>query len=374
MILFLYLVRELIFPIFLALGVISSILMMDQVYKFIPFLQTTGMDVKPLLRMALYSLPTILMIATPISLMIGTYIGIQRASSDYEVIAMRASGVSLGFIFRPVLFVSFVIALVVMAQAFYLSPLGVTKLEELKFNILKRQTKLNLSAGKINNFFGQRMIYFAEKDQNDLLRGVFIGEWDVPESRSVIEADRGRIDFDEKNQKILFRLSHGKIHQELEALNYRVINFEHLDYHLSPPRARQGNIPAKYLEESDSTSKMDTEMTINELYTNIGKVKPKSKPYFAYIDEMHGRIVTVLSCLSFAIFALPMAIYDPRNPKTGKFVYMILMMIVYYTIFSQARSLLVHGKASPAGVYLPLVFAVFIGLVNFLKVNYDLSS
>lgn len=160
----------------MTLGIIVSILLMDQIYQFIPLLQATHLEIPILGQMIAYSLPAILMVATPISFLISVFIGINRISTDYELIVMRASGISLSYLFKPVIFLSSLIMGFVLIQTFYLSPLGVTKLEKLKFDILKSQARVNLAVQRINNFLGQKLIYIFEKE-GDLLKGIFIADW-----------------------------------------------------------------------------------------------------------------------------------------------------------------------------------------------------
>lgn len=373
MTLFIYCAKELIFPFLLAEGVISSILLMDQIYRFIPFIQTSGMEISSLFLMVSYSLSPILMMSTPISMMIAIYIGIYRVSSDHEIIAMRSAGISLTFLVKPVLFVSGAIAIFSFVITMYLAPLGITNIEKLKFNIIKKQARLNLEAGEINNFWGKKMIFVARKKNDDLF-GVFIADWEQREESSIIEARRGRIHFDENNQKVLIQLTHGRIHAGSSEGSYQYIDFEHLDYDLEPMGIQLANLPARFKKEQGESGKLDVELTFDELVKKIGQLPPQSQSYFEYQDELHSRIVTVLSCIVFALFALPMGIFNPRNPKTGKFIYMIMMIIVYFVIFSQMRTLMVLGKIHPVMLYSPLVFSLVIGGLNFLKINHDIHS
>jgi len=374
MVLFFYFTKELVFPILLATGIIVSIMLMDQIYKIIPFVQATGVNASFVLSLVFYSIPTLLVLASPLGLMIGTYIGIQRGSADYEITAMRAAGISLSFLFKPVLFVSSLVALLVLVFSFFLSPISITKTEELKFNALKTHAKINLSPGKINNFFGQKLIYIFEKEEDDLLKGVLITDWKNPNQGSIIEATQGRISFDEGTRNISIQLKQGKIHNALEGGGYQLTEFQDLDYYILPPQRDQKNLPKRFRDSSKKRQKMDIAMTSTELLAAMESPDTPDDNAREYRDEFHARIVTVLSCISFALFALPMSIFDPRNPKAGKLMYMLLMIVVYFALFTQARSLFVKGRIHPISLYAPLVLALGVGLVNFLKINYDLSS
>ncbi len=374
MILFIYVVKELLFPLLLSTGVISTILLMNQIFEFIPFLQSTGVELNVLFEMIVYSLPPVLMISVPISLMIGIYAGISRLSADSELIVMRASGVSLTFFFKPVLSVAFVVSIFVMIQTFYLGPIGVTNLEDLKFNILKKQTRLNLTVKQINSFFGQKLIYIFDQS-DDLFKGIFIADWKSTKNSSVIEAESGKIYLDEVKHKIIFRLNNGKIHSVVDDDGYRIVTFKNLDYDLTPPETENQNVPHRFrTKNGERGSKMDTELTMDELLVELNKLPNNVKSYFEYVDEFHARIVTVLSCLCFAIFALPMGIYNPRSPKAGNIVYMVVVLIIYFLIYAQIRSMVTRGAVSPAALYLALLFVILNGLVKYFKINQNIDS
>ena len=58
------------------------------------------------LQLLLTTLPNIVVLTLPMSLLFGTLIAVGRLSSDSELIAMRASGLSLLSLYRPILLLS----------------------------------------------------------------------------------------------------------------------------------------------------------------------------------------------------------------------------------------------------------------------------
>ena len=373
MILFLYIAKELLFPFFLSTGVISSILLMEQVFQFMPFLQAGGVDGRSIAQIVLLSLPPALMIAMPISVMIGVYAGINRMSNDSEMVVIRSAGVSIWFISLPVTCVTFFIALFVSLQMGYLAPLSVTGLERLKFNILKKQTKINLSVGQINRFFGEKLIYIFQKE-GDLLKGVFISDWDSPLAAPIVEASLGRIYLDERLKKIIVHLEDGRVHQFLGDGAYQITDFAELDYNLRSFTPDRSHLPERFRRDQYSgAGKMNVEYTSRELWRIIEESKEGSKNYWEARDEFHGRIASVLSCFGFAIFALSMAIYNPRRSKAGNIVLMVAMMIGFFMIFYKARTMLAKGLISPSLVYVPIVLLLAIGLFRCHRINQDMG-
>jgi len=60
-------------------------------------------------RLLFLSLPHIIVLTVPMSLLFGILIAVGRLSSDSEIIAMRASGISARAIYRPVFLFSFLV-------------------------------------------------------------------------------------------------------------------------------------------------------------------------------------------------------------------------------------------------------------------------
>jgi lipopolysaccharide export system permease protein len=374
MILFFYLVKELIFPFVLTTGILSSIMLMDQLYKFVPFMQVVGLDLKLLFLVMFYSLPTILAMAIPVSLMIGTYVCTHRLTADYEITSIRAGGISLLFLFRPVLLVSVCSAFLVLLLTFFIGPLSTMKTDELKFNALKKQVKVNLAKKKINNLFNKNVIYVFDRGRDDTLYGILISDWNQPDKNSIIEAEKGKIEFDVKQKTMHFNLKNGRIHLLKKEGQYQITEFEVLDYQIPLPSLKRENLPQRYRQHNTKLSKPLLGMTISELMMSLETKGIDPLTRREYVGELHIRIVVVLSCIGFAIFALPMGIFNPRDPKTGKFISIIIVLIIFYIIFAQAQTLLIEGKTDVLALYLPLLFVLIITAISYLKINYDLGS
>ena len=366
MILYRYLVKELLFPFFLTLGVISSILLMDQIYKFLPFLQAMGLKLGYLGEMILYSLPANFMIAAPISLMVGIYYGVHRLCMDHEVVAMRAAGVSLAFLFRPVLFLSAILALITGLAAFYLAPWGVTSMEKLQYQIIKKQTNVSLSVQNVNNFFGQQMIYLFDKE-GDLFKGVIIAPWEAPLEGPIIQANSGRIAFDEERQRIQFLLFDGEIHYPGQPA-YRIVKYQSMDYDLMPPERDEESLSGDLKNLVAKKGKKDIEMLPQELWY-WAEHDPKEQLRREYKDEFHSRFVSAFSCIALAILALPLGVDDPRSPTAKGFIYLFLSLMLFFAFYAKSRSGYVNGQFPLILIYAPLVAATGLGLQLFRNLN-----
>src|SRR3954454_24509271 len=101
-----YLMTEILGPLGLGLLVYTFILLLRFLFASAEMIIRRGLPVSIVGKLLMLTLPNIVVLTLPMSLLFGTLIAVGRLSSDIELIAMRASGVSLLTLYRPVLLMS----------------------------------------------------------------------------------------------------------------------------------------------------------------------------------------------------------------------------------------------------------------------------
>lgn len=360
-------------PFLMVAGVISSILLMDQLYRFIPFLNSIGMQISPILKMLMYSVPTIFVSTAPISMLLGTYITLNRLAMDSEIIAMRASGISLGFLYKPVISFSIVVAIIIGFISLWLNPRSATALEELKFNLIKYQSKLNITPRVINKIGSE--IFFAFDKQEEELFDLFISNWDDPVNKPVIYAKKGQIDFMQDEQKVVMHLKDGMIHWFGNEDSHQVIQFDTFNYPVEFQSDQRKHLPQRFKDIGDSKAyKTDSELTISELNNVIEAAEGTSIEYHEYRTELHSRVVPPLACLTLTFLGLPIGIVNPRLGNRSGLLKILIVMIAFYVSYSKIYALSNDGVLSPYYLYVIPVIAIMLGIVYFLKANYDFEN
>ena len=306
----------------------------------------------------------------PISLAFGIWAGIHSFSLDSEIIALRASGVSLSFLFKPILALATVAAIVTGACTLYLSPMGVTALEEFKFQLLEQQSKVNIIPGQINKF-GNQLIYIIEKDKKKM-RGVFITNWKTPEKEVTIEAKRGILQLDPKTKRLVFHLEDGRLHLPSKGDESKLINFKEFDYNFALPQSDRSRLGKRF--QTGNRSRTDMSYTVTELNNILKQPKLKEKDIYEYSAELHARFVMILACIPLAIFALGLGITNPRVPKKTGLLFMILILILYFSAHTQFFVRADRGQASPYILYVTPFITLIFSLINFYRINYDYDT
>src|ERR1700693_2749599 len=87
----------------------------------------------------LSTLPPVLVFTIPMAVLVGVLIGLGRLSSDSEIVALHASGISLRRLLVPIGLVALGCGLGTLVLTFWLSPLSVRILRNLETRLLASQ-------------------------------------------------------------------------------------------------------------------------------------------------------------------------------------------------------------------------------------------
>ena len=109
MLLFRSIFFQLVLPFMMALGILTFILSMETVYRLIHLIVERGVSVFSVGMMLLYRLPQFLSVTLPLAIVISCVVLMVRLSTDYEISAMNAIGISIWEIGRPFFIFGFII-------------------------------------------------------------------------------------------------------------------------------------------------------------------------------------------------------------------------------------------------------------------------
>src|SRR5437870_5936413 len=97
-----YILKEILGPTVLGFAFYTFIILMRQLFEMAGLIIRRSLPASTVGQLLYLSLPNIVVLTVPMSLLFGILIAVGRLSSDSEIIAMRASGMSARTIFRPV--------------------------------------------------------------------------------------------------------------------------------------------------------------------------------------------------------------------------------------------------------------------------------
>ena len=97
-----YLLRELGSPFFLGLLIFTFVLLMQWVLDLIEMVISKGVNVTTVLELIVYIMPSFLVLTLPMGVLVATLTAFGRLSTDSEITAMKASGISFYTLYMPV--------------------------------------------------------------------------------------------------------------------------------------------------------------------------------------------------------------------------------------------------------------------------------
>ncbi|MBX7152814.1 LptF/LptG family permease [bacterium] len=259
-----YILREHIGPFFFALALITSMLVLNFVLQAMRYIIGKGISIQIILEYIIYNLAWIMVLVVPMSVLVATIMAFGRMSSDNEVTAIKAGGISFYSLIMPVLLASVMLAIALVEFNDKVLPVANHKARVLKKNIQNKRPTLSIEPGvfleDLENF---SMIVENKDELGSGIYGVTIVDKSQHNVWRTIVAEKGKIEIDESSEAMIVTLENGEIHEmnfrKMEA--YQTIHFA----------VHRVNIPVENLtlKKNDETFHNDREKNIQQLMDDV---------------------------------------------------------------------------------------------------------
>src|SRR5918911_3466122 len=210
-----YLLRQLAAPFLFALAAQTSLMLLSQVAKKFGALVGKGLPWTVIAEVFALSLPFIIAMTLPMAVLLAVLYTFSHLAADNEITAMRASGVSVYQVLRPVLAWGACMAAFNFVFVDQVLPRSNARLRALLIDIGRKKPTFELREQVINEVPPSQ--YFLRASRIDAatgrMRGVTIYDVGGEASRRIIYADSGSMAYAEGQTDLSLRLYDGSIHQ-----------------------------------------------------------------------------------------------------------------------------------------------------------------
>jgi len=319
---YLYVLKE-IFPIsFLGVMIFTIILLMDKILKLIELIVTRGVSAWRILMLLLFISPSFLTFTVPISVLLGTLLGIGRLSSDSEITAFKASGISLYQLYIPIFALSMAAYLFTTSLVLYGLPWGNRGFRATLYLIAQSRADVEIKERVFNDVFDGLVIYVDKVPvQGKKMEGILIYDERDKDRTNTIFAKEGFVVNDPKSHEVALRLIDGDIHRyEPKSNVYQKVQFSTYDLRLELAKIF-GSLEKKLKEH---------EMSVEEIKEKMAKMKQRGENTTPQEIEIHKRYAIPFVCLVFGLVGLPLGIQPRRSGRSHGFVFSILILLAYY--------------------------------------------
>ena len=286
-------------------------------------------------------MPFFLQFIIPMAVMVSVLLAFLRMSGDNEIVALKASGVSILRLLRPVLLFSFLGCLLTASIAIYALPNGRKASKALLYDIAVAHLDIGLKSRQFIDSFKGVLLYVHHINTADkTLTDIFIEDRRAQNMASTVIAPRGRMLLLPEKRVVVLQLFDGTIHQvDITQATANAIDFEAYNIRLDTSR----NIP-----RAGKGAKDEEEMGLSELKAYIDNAEKKDDQYYITLMEWHKKFSLPAACIMLAILGVPLGIQAKVSKRSFGIGLGLAFFLFYYLLLSLGW---VFGEA---GVYPPV--------------------
>ena len=352
--LYTHITKELMSPFILGLLIFTFILLTNRILKLMDLVVNKGVGLDEVIKLIMYLLPSFFMLTIPMSVLLAILITLGRLSADGELIAMKASGISLYQILPPFIALCVTGFLLTNMLSLLLLPQGNRAFRNQLFSLSKRHSEANLQERIFNDDFEGLIIYINEiPGQGKHMQGIVISDKRETEVPSLIIGEEGMIISDQNERKVTLRLFNGSIHRAAnDSLTYQKAIFKTYDMNLQLSN-----------EESENDTEIKySEQSIAALLKLITERSKENKSLIKIQTEIHKRFAFPFACVVLGLVGIPFGAYRRKGTRSYGFVLCIIILFLYYVFLNFGETMAKRGILYPAlGIWLPNVVLGIMG-------------
>jgi lipopolysaccharide export system permease protein len=315
-----YLLREHAAPFAVTLGGLTAVLLIGNMVKFAELVIAKGVNPLDLLRLIIYLVPYLISYTIPMACFVAMVLAFGRLSTDYELIAMRASGIAPGRLVAPLLVAALVISGGLLVLNDRIVPAAHLAFRRQLKAIGIKQPTAYLEAGTFIKEFAPYVI-FVYHVQGRKLHNVRIYEPQPNGPTRTILADRGEFERLPGKEGVMLRLFDGTVDEwdpEEPGAFFKV------SYSTYAMKLQAGQ------EDAERVGKKLKELTFHDLAQEDRRLAAQGIETLPISLELHRRVASAFAPLVFALFGLAFGLRLQHHERLMTFVWVLAIFILYY--------------------------------------------
>jgi lipopolysaccharide export system permease protein len=345
-----YLARSIAVPLLGSLILAAMLLVLDKMLRLFQYVVDAGGPVSVVWRMLANLLPEYLSLGIPIGLMLGILLAFRKLALSSELDALRGIGVGYGRLLRVPFAYAIPLALINLGIVGYLEPFTHYRYEGLRFDLKSGALGAAIKVGEFNRL-GKHLTLRIDRSENKgtQLHGIFVQSEDANGMSVAATAEHGRFLATDDPDKILFRLTKGRLVQDSPKFaTPRTLAFDSYDLPVSLPVIDQFRRRAAGETE---------ELYLHELWRlGYGGGASTHAQRIAAQAHFNFRMVEVVMMLMLPLLAVALAVPPKRSSSALGIFTSILIVVAYHKVNQYAEQAAANGRLDPTlGLWVPLV-------------------
>ena len=223
-----YLLKQFLGLLIMTFLICIFILLMQFVWMHVNDLVGKGVEIKVLAEFFIYAVTSVVPLALPLAILLASLMTFGNLGEKFELTAMKAAGVSLFRIMRPLAIAIAFVSVGAFMFSNYVLPVSQVKLWALIFSLKQKSPELDIPQGEFYDGIEGYNIYVRRKaPQTGMLYDMMIYDYSEGfRNASVMVADSGRIFFTDDKKYLILHLYSGESFENLDRNQQRATNSE----------------------------------------------------------------------------------------------------------------------------------------------------
>jgi LPS export ABC transporter permease LptF len=383
-----YLTRQVLASLALTVAVFTFVLLLgDALKEILPLLVTGHARFGLTLEAVGLLIPFIWVFALPMGLLTATLLVFGRFSADQELIAARASGISLLSLISPILLLSLLCCGLSAWINMDLGPRSRVACKELIYKLRAELVNVQLPEGRfIRDFPGY--IFYVEKNNKGNLQDVMIFKLENETNVSTtVRAPRGKIENDAAKKQLILNLFDARTvtfngtHAAVSAFPTLTLNFDlsSATNHYAKPKISDMTFGQLRDELNDLEQKINRPLaadisedeSADDLRAQFEEARKEQKDLTEPVRvEMHRQIAFSFACFGFTLVGIPLGIRVHRRETNIGVAIALGLVLIYYSFIILGESLSARPEFAPhLIVWLPNFIFQAVGAVLLWRAN-----
>jgi lipopolysaccharide export system permease protein len=361
-----YLLTQTVLATLAACGMLTFILVVMNAFKRVfELLINNDVPFLTIVHLVLLLVPQALTFTIPWGFLVALLLVLGRMAHDLEILAVRAAGLGLVPLVSPLILFSLVLSLLCFYNNAVLAPRCITAFKDILVDMGRNNPTVLIRAQEpIDKFDGYRI--HVDKKYGNTVEGVSIWELgpdNIPKRN--IRADRGQISADLEAMQLTITLTNARTEERGADLT----NLSRIQTGL---RASQFplTLSLKRMLERPSKPKSSNQ-TLGQLTEGIfsGGIE-RAGALVSLLTEFQKRVAMSVSCFTFALVGIPLAVFAQRRETSVSFVLSLVVVVFYYLLIVAAEALKEKAGAYPELlIWMPNLIFQALGFWMIYKVN-----
>jgi lipopolysaccharide export system permease protein len=339
-----YLFLQVLGPFVGGLALFTFVLLIARILKLVEMVVNRGVPALEILQLFSYILPAFLEVTVPMALLLACLMAYGRLSADSEIVALRASGLSLYQISAPVAVFALLVWMASLGLSLYARPWGNEALRTGIFELARSRASVGLKQHVFNDEFPGLVIYVEQIEPPGTdLRRILISDRRQAGEENTVVARRGQLLADEEAHSVNLRLYDGFIFTAQEqAGEYDKTDFNVYDVSLDLGHA---------LGAIEQRERDPSEIRTTELRDRIEDLRADGESAAPERVELARRLSVPFASLVFALVGIPLGLQPVRAVRSRGLAVSLGIILLYYLMLSAGEAL---GRQDRAPITLAL--------------------